>query len=156
MQRTDATLLAQNLNALAEVYERKHVTAKALEVWYDTLKEFPTEKVMGFLIGWPKFHGKFPTPAEVWKSCNESAAGEREERVKRERVENAAPWTGSTAESRRFAAKIRDLLSRPKPSAREHWRNVLETAPVGSIGHQYATEALKLKKQSQEDSSVPF
>lgn len=154
MQKIEAQLLAQNLNALAEVFEKKHVTAKALEVWFDTLKEFPTERVMGLLIGWPKSHTRFPAPAEVWKACNESMAAVREKRATEERVVNARPWTGHTEESRRLAKKIRELLSKPRPTAKEHWRNVLETAPVGSIGHQYASEVLKVKPV--ETDSVPF
>jgi hypothetical protein len=158
MQKIDATVLAQNLNALAEVYEKKHVTSKALEVWFDTLKGFPTERVMGYLIHWPKSHGKFPTPAEVWKLCNESSIEEREERAKQERVSNAAPWMGSTAEGRRVSALAREIFRRPKRTAKEHWQHVLATAPKGSIGHQYASEALRVKveKREEEEMAVPF
>lgn len=150
MHKTDVTLLAQNLNAIAEVYERKHVTAKALEVWYDTLKAFPTERIMGLLIGWPKTHGKFPTPAEIWKACNESSVEEREEKARQERVMNAAPWTGSTPEGRRLCALTKEILSRPKPTGKDYWRKLLETAKPGSIGHQYASEVLKVDQQRQE------
>ena len=155
MNKTDGTLLAQNLNALAEVYERKHVTAKALEVWYDTLKEFPTERIMGFLIHWPKSHNKFPTPAEIWKACNEAGSGEREQKAMQERQENVMPWTGSTEESRRLSAKVRQLLKKPQGSPKDHWKRVLETAPVGSIGYMAACEVLKVEPEKQE-IQVPF
>ena len=158
MQKIDVTVLAQNLNALAEVYERKHVTAKALEVWFDTLKGFPTERIMGYLIGWPKTHGKFPTPAEVWKLCNESSIEEREEMAKQERASNTAPWMGSTPEGRRLCALAREIFKRPKRTAKEHWQHVLDTAPTGSIGHQYASEALSAKvvRREEEEMAVPF
>jgi hypothetical protein len=156
MQKIDIPVLGQNLNALAEVYEKKHVTSKALEVWFDTLKAFPTERIMGLLIGWPKTHGKFPTPAEVWKSCNEASIEEREERAQRERSVNAAPWTGSTPEGRRLSALAREIFGRPKRTAKEHWQHVLATAPEGSIGHQYASEALRVKVERQEEEMVPF
>jgi len=79
MQRMDASLLAQNLNAIAEVYEKKPVSSKALEVWFDTLKEFPTEQVMGKIINWPKSHIRFPAPAELWKELNDKQIERREE-----------------------------------------------------------------------------
>jgi hypothetical protein len=156
MQKFDAAVLSQNLNALAEVYEKKHVTPKALEVWFDTLKAFPTERIMGYLIGWPKTHGKFPTPAEVWKLCNESSIEEREERARQERASNAAPWMGSTAEGKRLSTLAREIFKRPKRTAKEHWQHVLATAPEGSIGHQYASEALRVKVEMQEEEMVPF
>jgi hypothetical protein len=158
MQKIDIQVLGQNLNSLAEVYEKKHVTSKALEVWFDTLKGFPTERIMGYLINWPKAHGKFPTPAEVWKLCNESSIEEREEKAKQERAFSAAPWMGSTPEGRRLSALAREIFNRPKRTAKEHWQHVLATSPVGSIGHQYASEALKVKveEREEEEMAVPF
>lgn len=79
MQRMDASLLAQNLNAIAEVFEKKPVSVKALEVWFETLKEFPTEQVMAKLIHWPKSHTRFPAPAELWKELNDKQIERREE-----------------------------------------------------------------------------
>jgi hypothetical protein len=75
---TSLDLLGKQLNALAEVYDKKVVTPKALEVWFDTLREFPTEKVMDKLIHWPKTHGRFPVPAEVWKDLNDVSIDHRE------------------------------------------------------------------------------
>lgn len=142
MQKYDAQTLAQNLNALAEVFEKKPVTAKALEVWFDTLREFPTERVMGLLINWPKSHPKFPTPAEVWKACNECSIAEREEKAAIERRANTGPveWP-KTEHAQRCLAMMRDILKKPKRTPIQHWEWVL-SAPKGSIGHRYAVEAL--------------
>lgn len=83
MQRTDMQLLADRLNGLAETFDKRPVSVKALEVWFDTLKEFPTERVMDLLNHWAKGHGKFPTPAEVWKTVNDRMIEAREEETRR-------------------------------------------------------------------------
>lgn len=145
MQKYDAQTLAQNLNGLAEVFDKKPVSAKGLEVWFDTLKEFQTERVMGLLINWPKAHGKFPTPAEVWKACNETSIGEREDKSARERRENvtALSWPAKTAHAAECLAQIRRIVSGPKGSPREHWQRLLNEAPSGSIARRYAEDVLK-------------
>ncbi len=87
MQKLDLNALAGELNGLAETFERKAVTPKALEVWFDALREFPTEQVLALLHSWPKIHGKMPVPSEVWKVLNERAVDEREQRLESERVQ---------------------------------------------------------------------
>jgi hypothetical protein len=159
MLKMDATLLAQNLNCLAEVFEKKPVTAKGLEVWFDTLKEFPTEKVMDTIIHWPKTHAKFPTPSEVWKSCNERSIVAREDQNAIERAENKIPFNPRNAENIR---RVMKMLAKPKCSPKEFWRKRLETAPRGSIGHQYAKEALSIlehrknEREPGQDDEVSF
>lgn len=149
MQKFDVQILAQNLHALTEVYEKKPVSAKALEVWFDTLKEFPTERIMGLLIHWPKQHTKFPTPAEVWRSCNETVIDEREAKAELERAENLRQPFIRSERGAEFLAQMKAILSRPKRRPVEHWRWVLENAPRDSIGEQYARQALaKLDPQS--------
>ena len=143
MNKIDAQTLAQNLNALAEVFDRKPVSAKALEVWFDTLKEFPTEKVMGKLINWPKSHVKFPAPAEVWKECNEYSIKEREDRNARERAENVREPRADDAVARANIAKIKALLSRPRKTPIQYWEMVLREAPKGSLAESSAKECLK-------------
>jgi hypothetical protein len=161
VQKYDATTLAQNLNCLAEVFEKKPVTAKALEVWFDTLKEFPTEKVMDTIIHWPKTHAKFPVPSEVWKSCNERSIVAREDKNAIEREENKAPVSTRGAEHIR---RIMKMLAKPQCSPREFWEKRLATAPRGSIGHQYAREVLKkwnggddvYEREPGQDDEVQF
>ena len=115
MNKIDAQTLAHNLNGLAEVFDKKPVSAKALEVWFDTLKEFQTEKVMDVLIHWPKAHPKFPTPADVWKVCNERSIDLREERARKERAENVRSDVASPEVAKLYLSKIRDILTKPKP-----------------------------------------
>ena len=160
MQKYDATVLAQNLNALAEVFDRKPVSAKALEVWFDTLKEFPTEKVMGKLINWPKSHTKFPAPSEVWKECNDLGAKDREDKAARERAENLRDPVADDAVARANLSRIRALLSRPRKSAAEYWEMVLKDAPKGSMAEQAANEYLgrhgRESGQGNEEKAVNF
>ena len=158
MQKFDADLLAKNLNQLADVFDRKPVSGPALQAWFDSLKEFPTERVMGVLIGWPRAHLKFPTPSEVWKLCNEIGIGERERKAdleKREQIE----WERSPA-GEKFLAKMREIINRPSRTPKEHWEHVLRTQPPGSIGHEYAKKILKPEErepgQDDEPQAVNF
>src|SRR5690606_34318444 len=126
MQAYDSQLLAQQLNALCEVFDKKPVSLKGCEVWFDVLKEFPTEKVMSVLIAWPKTHNKFPAPSEVWKVVNEINIADRERKAVMERKEDFVPGVGG-AQAQKFIASIREILKQPKWSAFEHWNHVLET-----------------------------
>jgi hypothetical protein len=141
MNRVDIPAMASQLNLLAEVFDKKPISEKAALVWFDTLKEFPTDKVCSILIAWPKTHGKFPTPAEVWKASNEITITNREE-VSRRRVDEpvCAPEV-----AKRFMGEVRKFLAKPGLSPRQHWQRVLETKPKDSIGYRYAMEALKAK-----------
>ena len=154
MTKYDLQALATQINLLAEVYEKKPVSPKALEVWFDTLKDFPAERVLSLLISWPKTHLKFPVPSEVWKACNERALGEREAKAEAERAENLRQPFIRSERGAEFLARMRTTLARPKRSAREHWRHVLATAPSGSIGHRYASEILARLEQRQ--GNVPI
>lgn len=152
MQKFDAELLAKNLNCLAEVFDRKPVTAGALQAWFDVLKEFPTERIMGVLIGWPKSHNKFPTPADVWKVCNEICIDEREHKARQER--QIERWEPSTR-GHEFLAKMRQMLNRPARRPKEHWEHVLKTRQPGSIGHEYAAVVMSADKDD-EPQAVSF
>jgi hypothetical protein len=147
MTKTDAPVMAAQLNALTEVYERKPVSLKAVDVWFDTLKEFPTERVMDVLNYWAKTHSKFPAPADVWKAVNEICIVDRERKALAEARENKRDFHpgvgGEMAEH--FIAKIRETLKGPKWTPLEHWRHLFDTAPEGSIGKRYAEEVLVAK-----------
>lgn len=142
MQAIDNKLLGDRLAELSEVFGAKPVSEKGLTVWFGVLREFPTEKVCSVLIGWPKSHGKMPTPNEVWKSVNEICIVEREKKAEEER--RRAPFQPEVAgvQAEEFLAVMREMLKRPVFSPREHWERVLRTATPGSIGHDYATQAL--------------
>lgn len=143
MIKPDLPVLAKQLNALAEVFDKKPVAPGALEVWFDTLREFPTDQVMTLLISWPRTHGKFPVPAEVWKSMNEWAIEQRERKALLERREPAFhPGVGG-AKAEEFIEKMRATLNNPAFSPLEHWKRVHERQPSGSVGQRYAEEVLK-------------
>jgi hypothetical protein len=140
MQKFDIQPMAVQLNLLAEVYEKKPVTVRALEVWFDTLKEFPAEQVLGILIGWPKTHHKFPVPAEVWKACNEKSIDRREDEALQMKMDRAPV----TQTGKLIVGRIREIMALPRRSPREHWEHVLSTHSNESIGHRFAREALRL------------
>jgi hypothetical protein len=141
--KIDLQVLANQLNALAEVYERKAVTPKALEVWFDTLREFPCEQVMALLIGWPKSHHKMPVPSEVWKAMNEWAIERREHKALLEsRTPAFHPGVGG-AQAEAFIAQMRKTLNNPEFTPLEHWQRVHDRQKPGSIGRRYAEEVLK-------------
>ena len=153
MLKTDATILANQLNALAEVYGKAAVTAKALEVWFDALKEFPTERVMGILLGWPKMHQRFPSPSEVWKICNEEGTVQREEKAARERAENTSRRMPhmATERGRQIIAGIREMLKRPRMSPIEHWHCVL-AGDYPERSKIMAREALAILQRGEKEA----
>lgn len=138
-------VLGDRLNELAEVYNAKPVSERGLTVWFSVLREFPTERVAAVLIGWPRTHVKFPTPAEVWKIVNDISIGDRERKAALENKQEFYPGVGGE-QAEKFIAEMRATLKRPKWAPMQHWKRLLETAKPGSIGHRYATEALKQKR----------
>ena len=141
MLRTDIPTMAKQLNLLAEVFDKKPISEGAALVWFDTLKDFKTEKVCSLLIAWPKAHGKFPTPAEVFRVCNEAASSELEAKAQRENKAELE-WVRSPR-ALEFLTRMKATLNKPKRSPLQHWLHVYATKPVGAIGHTYATQTLK-------------
>lgn len=142
MLPADSKILGERLAELVEVFDRKPISEKGLTVWFNLLREFPTERVCGVLIGWPKTHTKFPAPADVWKLVNDLGIGDRERKAEEEnRSAGFEPGVGGE-QAEKFIAQMRVILKRPRWTPREHWARVLDTQPEGSIGHQYAKEAL--------------
>ncbi len=144
MQKLDIPALSGLLNALAETFDKKAVGAKALEVWFDTLREFAWERVVGLLQSWPKTHGKFPVPAEVWKILNDSSTQERETKAKADKVAFARgfDYMGKTEHGAECIRLIARMLKQPKLTPVEHWRDVLATAGENMIAAEYAKAAL--------------
>jgi hypothetical protein len=156
MQKLDTQLLANALNVLAETFDRKAVAPKALEMWFDTLREFPTESVLALLHSWPKIHGKMPVPAEVWKVLNERAVEDREQRNRAEKSQRERDYAhlGVTEHGRRCLKLIYDmLLSKPKPTPLEHWRKVMETPGLPEVSYEYARKALAILEPREKDAA---
>ena len=150
MKTYDAAQLSEALNGLAEALDRKPISAKGLEVWFGALKEFPTHVVLGLLNNWAKQHGKFPTPAEVWKTVNEILIADRERASAQLAAEAKAPVMFTRSEGgKRALREIRKILEVPKRSARAHWSHVLQTHKPQTIGHDYAKAALSSFKYRQ-------
>lgn len=145
MQAFDSKVLAERLSDLSEVFQAKPVSEKGLSVWFNVLREFPTEKVCGVLLGWARSHNKMPSPNEVWKAVNETSIVEREKKAEEER--KAAPFVPGVggAQAQKFIERMREVLKSPKWTPVEHWKHVLKTQKKGSIGYEYATKALIMK-----------
>lgn len=160
MLKTDAAGLAVALNALADTFDKKHVTEDATVVWFETLREFPNELVRGILRTWPKSHAKFPTPADVWKIVNDIQISERAQIAKNNQTQAREPVKFSrTDEGKRALAEIRKLVDQPKPSPIEHWHRVLSRFKPDTLSHDYATAALnvlqrKRRRQPGEDQEA--
>jgi hypothetical protein len=152
VQKLDINSLAGELNGLAETFERKAVTPKALEVWFDALREFPTDQVLPLLHSWPKIHGKMPVPSEVWKVLNERAVDEREQRLKAEKTQRDHEYQrmGSTETTRRCLKLIYEMLTKPKLTPIEHWRKVMDTPGLQPISYEYARAALLILERKEK------
>ncbi len=164
MQAFDSKILLERLNELAEVFDKKPISEKGLTVWFGVLREFPTERVCGALIGWPKTHTKFPSPAEVWKTVNDISINDRERKAELENKQEFYPGVGGE-QAEKFIAQMREVLKRPKWTPMQHWTRLLATAKPGSIGYEYATQVLKQKNalpvdrepgQDDEEKAVNF
>jgi hypothetical protein len=153
VQSIDLPQLVKELNGLAEVFDKKQITDKASKVWFDTLKEFPTERVLGILIGWPKTHNKFPAPSDVWKVCNESGIEEREHKARTEKA--MEPKWERTPQGALMLKKIKDIINKPARTPRQHWEHALITQRPGSIGFEYAKKVLKIEDREPGEDDEP-
>lgn len=143
MKTHDAPQLSAHLTKLAETYDRKPLTAEALKVWFDTLKEFGAELIFSLLAGWPKQHQKFPVPSEVWAIANNIGTADRERSAALERSVNSQPVKFERTEQGRVASeRIKELLEHARVSPATHWLRLQGRSHKDSIGYLYATEAL--------------
>jgi hypothetical protein len=144
MDRLSGPLFMSTLNTLAEVFDKKQVTPKALEVWFDLLKEFEENRVVACLKNWPKTHNKFPAPSEVWKVLNEDATVRREQVAEAEKksFEQGYRRLERSPETEAEFKAVMELLKTPKPTPAEHWQRVVETPGLCSKSYEYADEFL--------------
>lgn len=150
MLKTDAAGLAVALNGLADTFDKKHVTEEATVVWFETLRDFPNELVRGILRTWAKSHGKFPTPAEVWKIANDIQISEREQIARNARSDATQPvHFAKTDAGKRALAEIRKLVDHRRPSPIAHWEGVLKRFKPDTFSHDAATVALKTLHRKQ-------
>lgn len=152
MLKPEIPMLAERLNALAETFDKRPVSPKALEVWFDSLKEFPSESVLGVLLGWPKTNTRFPSPAEVWKVCNETAIKSREAVAEAHRAQNSGSvrdYVGPTPQGKQIIAEMRKMLTKPRKSMTEHWQAMLDNSNSTHLQRSFAREALRNLGQSE-------
>lgn len=152
MQKHDLENLASALNGLAEVFDKKPVTQKAVEIWFDTLREFAAERVIGLLLAWPKTHGKMPLPAELWKILNEYGIEERAKTHAAEKAQRVREYAsmGATPHGKAALKLIYAILAKPKRTPTEHWEWVLSLPDAPDISKEYARVGLaKLKRREQ-------
>lgn len=124
MIKADIPHLARELNALAEVYDRRQVSAAALEVWFSTLREFPYEEIASTIIAWPRMRSKMPTPNDVFELVNDRLLAKREQanRVEKARYikEIEALNRSENPQVEAIISGIRSMLGmRPRVSERE-------------------------------------
>ena len=157
MLKHDAAQLAESLNGLAEAFDRKPLTQKALEIWFGTLREFGAELIFGLLSTWPKQHSKFPVPAEIWTIATSIGTGDRERSAALEREVNKRPltFTVPTETGKRLGAALKAAVQHRKKSPIEHWTGLLARSKPGSIGHEYATQALAILDRKRRKDREP-
>jgi hypothetical protein len=154
MLKADLPMLAAKLGDLSEVFGAKAVTPRALEIWFDALKDFPTERVMGVLIGWPKMNSRFPAPADVWKFCNEQAIKSREDVSEAHRRQNSGPaseYFAPSAEGARIIAEMKSALKRPRKPWAEYWQDVLNNPNSSHLQKTFARQSLRNLGVSQAE-----
>jgi hypothetical protein len=86
MRPIDIKPLGESLAALAEVFNVRPPSEKAVAVWADALRDFPIERIESLLRGWPKVHAKMPVPRDVWTVLNDERTEEIERQAAAEKV----------------------------------------------------------------------
>ena len=155
MQAHDSKILQERLSELSEVYQAKSVSDKGLTVWFNILREFPTEKVCDILNAWPRSHNKMPTPNEVWKAVNDICIGLREKKSEMQNKEQPFAYASagvSGEQAEKFLNKMREVLNSPKWTPLDHWKKTFRTQKPGSIGYEYAHKVLTMKGIVEKDS----
>ena len=153
MDKMSIADLGRRLNEVGEVFDKKPLTERAILIWFETLQEFSTGLIFGLLKSWAKTHGKFPTPSEVWKVCNEIANRDREVQLANEKAEHERAYQDlkPTNHGKRKLLEIMDILKRPKPTPIEHWRKVLADPSLPAMSHRFAREALDIIQARQHE-----
>jgi hypothetical protein len=134
MQANDLPELERRLAELADAFGGRAPTKGALKVWMDALKECRFDDVQRALADWPKTNVKTPAPADILKSCRSEVSKRLEDEARRnaataptmERaIDMAAITARSTEIGRRELARIKHILSSPRPEPKE-WARLLK------------------------------
>ena len=151
MTRDDVPALSAQLNALADVYDKRNLTPQAVQVWVDTVKEFPAFRVISLLIEWPKVNAKMPTPGDVWKKLNDRAIDDREAQQQTERAmyENGAQAFVNNLQGRAITSRLLQGINTAKKDGKAWARRILvayadKPESVNWLQLEYAREAMGL------------
>jgi hypothetical protein len=150
MRTEDVRRLGMRLGQLAEAFDRKGPSENAMLVWLDTLKEFSLFEVESMLVDMPKRLTKFPSPADVWKACNERRSDRIENEARAHRLDEVPRVTSfvpNSALGRREMMKIRTILAKPRPSKRDWIDKIFKRHEDGDPSLSAA--ALKLAQDAQ-------
>lgn len=151
MTRDEVPVLTAQLNALCDVYDKRHLTPQAVQVWVDTVKDFKTPRVMALLIEWPKVNAKMPTPGDLWRRLNEATIDEREAQQQNERAqhERDAERILTNIQGRVITARILTRLGTQKRDGKAWAKKILadydtNPAAVNWLQLEYARDAMCL------------
>jgi len=129
MNRVDFTTVLERLNALAEVYDRKAITQKAGDVWWQVLKSHVAADVLGVIDNWARTRAKWPTPADISSAAGEALSDRIEQNAAedRRRERREIEQMGSTPHGREVLRLIRDFLAQPRDQDyHRHSKGVIE------------------------------
>jgi hypothetical protein len=127
MQKSHMPEITASLIGLADLYGKPHPTAAAAIHWWETLKEFDYNDVMGCLGYWAKESTVMPSPKAVWDKLNSKRTESIEERAARERASNRAMIPHDfrpTPQGRRMIQECLRIVSQPRrKEGRQGWAN---------------------------------
>jgi hypothetical protein len=136
MHQRDFDGFADRLSALAETLGKPVPTGRALAVWFDTLKAFPTDQVLGLIADWPRLSSRFPAPADVWAKLNDVSIEKREKRAACEAAMHTLEHQQFVRSDlgRRILAQMSEMLAKRKPmSAYTIARDIVDRIVDGAV-----------------------
>jgi hypothetical protein len=137
MRPIDFKPLAECLSSLADVFNVRPPSEKAIAVWADTLRDFPIERIESLLRGWPKVHAKMPVPKDVWTVLNDERTEDIERSAvadkmrERNEVQRLFDPRVKDANMSRIRQIVSEARSRGMPTGAELARRMLEEAADG-------------------------
>lgn len=165
MRPIDSKPLGESLCALAEVFGARPLSAAAVTVWADTLRDFPIERVQGLLRSWPKMHTKMPSPRDVWAILNDERTDDIERRAaaekKQERNEVARMFDPRIANEN--MAKIREMIlaarAKGMPTGPDLSHQIVDEVasglrPFGMFRRAFVAHNLGLTREQLDDIEI--
>lgn len=133
MRSTDKDQFADAVRDVVETLGGRSPTDRAIEVWFDALKEFPVNDVLSALYDYAKFKSKAPAPADIRKIVTDRIS----ERLEEQSAEAAK-------ESRKPDAGFEPAVGR----AVSQWKEDLAKATAGKPDRLWLYDCLRLWKTS--------